>query len=110
MLHLPHVLRLFMHPHHTPAGSDVLSDPGELYAESVEMEVILPRGYHDLKGDYFHDERGGGKKSCVVRRNRRRQLPSPIATGLAMRASRRAAREGLTPRRSCNMIWRDAWI
>jgi hypothetical protein len=110
MLHLPHVLRLFMHPHHTPAGSDVLSDPGELCAESVEMEVILPRGYCDLKRGDFNDERESGKKSCVVRRNRRRQLPPPIATGLVMRAPRRAVREGLTPRRSCNVIWRDAWI
>ncbi|KFY71904.1 hypothetical protein V499_07930 [Pseudogymnoascus sp. VKM F-103] len=38
MLHLPHVLRLFMHhPHHTP-DSDVLSGSEELCAESVEMK------------------------------------------------------------------------
>lgn len=108
MLHLPHVLRLFMHPHHGVAG-DVLAGSVELCAESVEMEDMLPRGYHDVRRNNLPDERET-KRIYVVRGNRRMQL-APIATGLAMRPTRMAAREeGLTPRRSCKMIWRDSWI
>lgn len=102
------MLRLFRHPHHTP-GSDVLPGPAELYAESVEMDVILPRGYPDLKEDYLPYERES-KKSCVVRGSRRRLQLAPIATGLVRRAPRRVAKEGLSPGRCCDMIWRDSWI
>jgi hypothetical protein len=94
-----------MHPHHT-SGSDVLSGPEEGWAESVEMVVILPRGYCDVRRDYF-DERENKQRSVV--RGRRLQFESN-PRNMATRAPRRVARKGLSPERCCDMIWRDARI
>ena len=107
MLHLPHVLRLFMHPHHG-AGGDVPAGSVELCAESLEMEDILPRGYRGVRSGCFLDG-GESRESCIVRGDRRLLL-APISTSLEMRSQRRVAKEGLSPERCCDMIWRDSWV
>ncbi|KFY15730.1 hypothetical protein V492_01802 [Pseudogymnoascus sp. VKM F-4246] len=73
-------------------GTDVLPDSAELYTESVEMEVILPRGYRNLKEDDCLPSGRESRKSYALRGNRRMKL-APIATGLARRAPGMTAKE-----------------
>lgn len=94
-----------IHALHSLGGDALLSEPAELYTENVEMTAILPPECRYLQGDYLPEEKER-KRSCVVSSNRLPRL-IPIVMDLATRIPRSVAREGLSPGRCCEMIWRE---